>query len=105
METFDIILDADGELQVTSDGDFVTGDNANNLIYYLLVSYPGHYRTAQNSNVGIGIQSYLNSAKTRSQIETAITRGLKNDVFPRPLVDASGFPEIIVNKVKVRLGN
>lgn len=95
METHDIILN-DGQISVNADGDFSTGDNTNNLIYYNVVSHQGHYRAAPL--VGAGIDNYLNASILPTVIERKIKSSLKLDIFGEAEVNARDFPKIVINK-------
>jgi hypothetical protein len=103
METFDIILDSDGEL-IPENGDFKTGDNANNLISYLVQANKGEYK--EFPEIGVGIETYLNGIKNIQEIERDIINELKADVFPDPDVDMDDYPSIIrINKVSFELNS
>lgn len=96
METTDIILDNAGELQAVN-GDFKQGDNANNLIRYIVEASKGHYK--EFPLTGFGIHNYLNSNTNAQIIRRNLKVELTSDVFPNPFIDVSGFPsEIIINK-------
>jgi hypothetical protein len=95
MATHDIILDSNGSF-IAKDGDFLQGDNTNNLMYYNIISSVGHFRSAPL--LGVGITNYLNQDILPTVIERNIKSSLANDVFPKANVDASNFPEIIINK-------
>ena len=95
MDTFDIILDSSGEL-IEKNGEFFSGENDNNLIYYNVISHKGHYRTAPL--LGVGIDTYLLSNVLPTVIERDIKSNLANDIFPRSDVNARDFPTIIINK-------
>ena len=100
METFDIILDENGFIAV--DGDFKKGDNANNLIYYLVQANKGEYK--EFPEVGVGIDKYLNTTVNPQQIESDILKVLTSDVFSDPDVDMSDYPSTInINKNKIEL--
>lgn len=98
METFDILLDIDEELQATPGGDFVTGDCANKFIKYLVLAAPGHYKA--HPQVGVGIYNFVNANASPAQIERAIRLQLENDVFKRPKIDCSAFPTIRIDRVQ-----
>lgn len=96
--TDDIILDENSDF-INDNGDFKTGANDNNLIYYNIVSHEGHYRTAPL--LGFGLDRFLNANVISTSIERDIKSKLAADIFPRASVDASNFPEIVVNKTLV----
>lgn len=101
METFDIILDSDGEL-IEENGDFKTGDNANNLIRYIVEANKGEYK--EYPELGVGVLTYLNGIKNIQEIERDIINELKSDVFPEPDVDMEDYPSTIkINKVAFEL--
>lgn len=95
METFDIILTTDSGL-IEVDGDFFTGENDNNLMYYNVVSHQGHFRTSPT--LGAGVDSYLNENANGEIIARNIKTALAADIFDNAKVDASNFPTIIINK-------
>lgn len=97
METFDIILDSDGEF-IESNGDFKMGDNANNLIRYIVEANKGEYK--EYPLIGAGILRYLNGNKNIQEIERDIINELISDVFSNPDVDVDDFENgvIRVNK-------
>jgi len=100
METFDIILDENGLQEV--DGDFKQGDNANNIIKYIVNANKGEFKEFPNFGVGITLQ--LNGSKNIQEIERMIIDQLISDVFPDPDVDMSDYPSTIkVNKVSFEL--
>jgi hypothetical protein len=97
METFDIILDSTGSFQ-TLNNDFKAGDNANNLIKYIVNANKGEFKEAPSFGVGINLQ--INGIKNIQEIERDIINELVGDVFPNPDVDMDEFPSIIrINKV------
>jgi hypothetical protein len=97
METFDIILDSSGEFQDSND-DFKSGDNANNLIKYIISANKGEFKEAPSFGVGITLQ--LNGIKNIQEIERDIRNELISDVFPDPDIDMGEYPAIIrVNSV------
>lgn len=109
------LFDADWEIQVEKllppvvreadffvlDDDFKSGDPENQYIHYIVVSSPGHWK--EFPPVGVGIYKYLQSTIPTAYIQRAIRTQLENDVFSKPLVDASKFPNIIINSVVVEL--
>jgi hypothetical protein len=97
METFDIWLD-DNQGLVAQGTDFRTGFIDNNLIKYMVLGAPGHYKT--RPNIGVGIYSFINGNFATSQIERAIRIQLENDGFKQPKIDTSKFPIIYVNKTE-----
>lgn len=101
METFDILLDADEELQATLAGDFKTGDAANKYIKYIVLAAPGHYKMAPE--VGVGIYNYINANSSPAQIERAIRSQLEADVFKSPKIDARRWPVVYINKVELNV--
>jgi hypothetical protein len=102
METFDIILDG-GEL-IEENGDFKRGDNANNLISYIVQANNGEYK--EYPELGVGILTYLNGNKNIQEIERDIINELKADVFPDPDVDMDDYPSTIrINKVSFELNS
>lgn len=97
METFDIILDSSGELQELN-GDFLTGENDNNLIKYIVNANKGEFKESPSFGVGINLQ--LNGNKNVQEIERDIINELVSDVFTNPDVDMDEFPNVIrINKV------
>lgn len=102
METYDIILDSDGELQEVS-GDFKKGDNANNLLSYLIQANKGEYK--EYPLLGMGINNYLNDTKNPQQIKRDIRVQLSADVFPDADIDISEFPTIKINKTVIKIGD
>ena len=97
MATFDIILSTNGFEEV--DGDFKAGDNANNLLNYIVIANKGEYK--EFPLLGVGIDRYLNTSLNVQQIETNIIKELKSDVFLDPDVDMIDFEEnniISINK-------
>lgn len=98
METFDILLDTNEELQATPAGDFKTGDAANKYIKYIVLAAPGHYKMAPE--VGAAIYEFLNANASPAQIERAIRSQLENDVFKRPQINATRWPILYINKVQ-----
>ena len=91
----DIILTIDGQVQ-EQNGDFLTGVNDNNLMYYNVVSHKGHWRTAPT--IGAGVDKYLNASILPTVIERDIKSNLKNDVFGSAEVNAREFPKIVINR-------
>lgn len=81
--------------------DFKVGDNENQVIDYLIESSPGHWK--EFPTIGVAIWKYLQSVTDPQTIQRAIRVQLQNDIFPRPLVDARGFPVIIVNAIVIEL--
>lgn len=53
----DFLLDADGDLAVSADGDFVIGESSSQDIYSLLTASPGDYK--QHILAGVGLDNYL----------------------------------------------
>lgn len=98
MATNDIILDSDSNLQALN-GDFVTGENDNNLILYNVVSHVGHWRTSPL--IGGAIDEYLNSNTPASLIERNLKSSLSRDIFSKAEVNAKNFPDIVINKTIV----
>jgi hypothetical protein len=98
MSTFDIILDDDSNPQELN-GDFVTGENDNNLIYYNVVSHVGHYKTAPL--IGGAINEYLNSNTPAALIERNLKSSLARDIFPNAEVNAKNINDIVINKTIV----
>jgi hypothetical protein len=88
---------------IVSNDDFKPGDPENQYIHYILISSPGHWK--EFPPVGVGIFKYLQSTIPFAYIQRAIRTQLENDVFSKPLVDASKYPVIVVNSVVVRLEN
>lgn len=103
METFDILLDDDGELQVSADHDFKTGDAVNNYLRYILEAHPGNYK--EFPLLGVGVDRYLNSTANPQQLERNIRVQLENDVFKRPLIEVKNWPTLVINKTVVKVGN
>lgn len=101
METFDILLDDNEELQATVTGDFKTGDCANKYIKYIVLAAPGHYKMAPA--VGAAIYNYINANASPAQIERTIRLHLENDVFRRPKIDVSRFPVIKIDRVQFEI--
>lgn len=95
MEQFDIWLNDSQELQVEN-YDFKLGFIDNNLIKYIILAAPGHYK--MNPSVGANIYSFINSNSSPALIERAIRSQLEFDGFKKPEVDSSKFPIIRVNK-------
>lgn len=93
METFDIILDSTGSLQ-ENNSDFKTGDNANNLIRYIVDANKGQYK--EFPTLGVGIDRYLNGNKNIQEIERDINNELISDVFTEPDVDLSDYETGII---------
>lgn len=92
METSDIILDASGFQEVN--GDFKTGDNANNLLSYIVQAHPGAYK--EFPTLGVGIDSYLNGTENIQQIQSNIIQQISSDKpFPNPDVDLEDYPSTI----------
>ena len=101
METYDIILDDGGELQ-ESNGDFLSGENDNNLIRYLIEANKGEYK--EFPLAGLGIELLLNSNKNVQQINREIKKVLTGDVFTSPDIDLSEWPSrISLNRTRVEL--
>lgn len=97
METYDIILDNNGELQEVN-GDFKQGENDNNLIRYIVQATKGQYK--EYPLLGVGIEIFLNSNKNQQQIQREIRLQLISDVFPNPDIDVTEWPnKIRINKV------
>lgn len=99
--TFDILLDEITFDVVNIAGDFRTGNADNINQYAIVVSAPGHFK--EFPQVGVGIYSFLNGTAAQSYIERAIRVQMEADIYPNSLVDASGFPNIIVNAINVSL--
>ena len=93
--TNDIILDADSNPQELN-GDFVTGENDNNLMFYNVVSHVGHWKTSPL--IGGAVHSYLNSNTPAALIERNLKSSLSRDIFSKADVNAKDFPDIIINK-------
>ena len=98
MATFDIILDDESNPQEIN-GDFVTGENDNNLIYYNVVSHVGHWKTAPL--IGGAIDEYLNSNTPAALIERNLKSSLARDIFALAEVNAKNLPQIVINKTIV----
>ena len=88
---------------VEANDDFKTGETDNAAIGYIVVSSPGHWK--EFPALGVGIFKYLYSTLTPAEIERAIRIQLTSDIFKNAFVDAKGFPEIIVNKIRIRLND
>ncbi len=102
METFDILLDVDGELQVNADYDFKTGDAVNNYLGYILQAHPGNYK--EFPLLGVGIEKYLNTSVNPQQLERAIRVQLESDIFEKPLIDVRAWPTLVIDKTMIQLG-
>lgn len=102
METFDILLDDDGELQVNADNDFKTGDAVNNYLRYIIEAHPGNYK--EFPLLGVGIEKYLNTTVNPQQMERAIRVQLESDIFTNPLIDVRSWPTIVIDKTVIQLG-
>lgn len=100
METFDIILDSDSEF-INSGGDFKSGLNDNNLIYYAIVSKPGDEKEFPLK--GSGAEKYLLGKSDAQIIKRDFISQLTADVFTKPQVDVSEFPKININKIEITL--
>jgi hypothetical protein len=83
------------------DDDFLAGDPENQVIEYLILSSPGHWK--EFPPIGVGIWYYLQGAATIGEIQRAIRKQLVNDIFEAPLVDTKKFPIIVVNSIVVEL--
>lgn len=95
METFDIWLDDNQEL-VVQGTDFRTGFIENNLIKYIVLAAPGHYKA--RPNIGVGIYNFVNGNFSNTQIERAIKLQLEGDGMKNPRIDLTRFPTIYINK-------
>lgn len=83
--------------------DFKFDDTENAAISYIVLSAPGHWK--EFPALGVGIFKYLHSTSTPAEIERAIRIQLNSDIFKNAFVDAKNFPEIIVNKLRVKLND
>lgn len=81
--------------------DFKAGEAQNQFIHYLVVSAPGHWK--EFPTIGAAVIQFLAATVPAATIQRAIRVQLTNDVFPNPLVDATGFPVIIINDVVVEI--
>jgi len=81
--------------------DFTVGEPENQYIEYLLFSSEGHWK--EFPTIGVNLWQYLQGNTSPQIIESKIKRNMQADVFKNPLVDASAFPVIKVNKVIVEL--
>jgi hypothetical protein len=81
--------------------DFKPGEADNLYIQFILVSSPGHWK--EFPLVGVGLHNYLQGTLQPQVIQRAIREQLERDIFQRPLIDVSGFPTIIINKVSLTL--
>lgn len=92
MATFDIILDSDQNF-IEKDGDFLTGANDNNLIFYLISANKGNWK--EFPLLGAEITKLLNGNENPQEIERRIIEALTSDVFPNPDVDMTEYPPTI----------
>jgi hypothetical protein len=101
METYDIKLDATTqELVADAAGDFVAGENDNEMIRDCVESVAGEWK--EFPLFGVGILQYLNAQVTPQEIASIIIRQLKSDVFSRATIDVSGWPnEIFIDKQRI----
>lgn len=81
--------------------DFKTGEADNQYIGHIVESSVGHYK--EFPTLGVGIFKYLNGTASAAQIERDIRIQLKSDVFTNPLVNAKNFPEIVVNRIIIKV--
>jgi len=89
----DILLDSDQELQDDGNGDFLVGDASNQLMSYLILSHPGHWK--EFPLVGFGIRDYINATVDQYEIEQGIKEQLRGDIFKKAVVNGDDWPDEI----------
>jgi hypothetical protein len=92
----------DGDFTPTIDGDFLGGVADNNLIQYIIVSAPGHWK--EFPLIGVAIFQFLQGTQSNQVLTRAIRLQLESDIFKKPFIDSSKFPVIRVNAIQFELG-
>jgi hypothetical protein len=90
MNTYDILVDTNINLQADSTGmDVISGDGGNQQIYFIIQSSPGHWKWLPQ--LGVGIWQYLNGTASATEIERAIRVHVESVGFRNVNIDASTF--------------
>ena len=84
----------DRDFQEKND-DFLSGDADNQVIERIILSSPGHWK--EFPVIGIGIWNYLQGTQSAQVLQRNIQVQLKADIFPKPYVDVSRWPTVIIN--------
>jgi hypothetical protein len=87
---------------VELNNDFLSGNADNNLIQYIIVSSPGHWK--EFPLIGVAIFNFLQGTQSNQVLTRAIRSQLESDIFKKPFVDSGKFPVIRVNSVEFELG-
>jgi hypothetical protein len=98
MEQFDIWLDDNQEIQVENN-DLKLGIIDNNVIKYIILAAPGHYKLYPT--VGANIWQFVNGNYTPAKIERAIRSQLEADIIKNPDINIRDFPTMYINKLKI----
>lgn len=88
------------DFQVFND-DFLAGDADNQTIERIILSSPGHWK--EFPIIGIGIWNYLQGTQSSQVLARDISVQLKADIFPKPYVDVSRWPTVIINNTTFEL--
>ena len=103
MEANDFLLDDDGDLQITSNGDFKIGLSDRQHITDIIRSNVGWWK--QYPLIGVGIMNYLNSSGKEQQLEREIKIQLQSDGYnvdkPKISYDANGLMNITPNAMRL----
>lgn len=102
MAQISLLLDGNQELQATATGGFLVGNVDNNLMKYICMACPGHWK--MSPELGPNLYKYSNTSSPGAKIERDIRKHLEADVFVRPAIDVSAFPTIYVNKLQMNVG-
>lgn len=75
----DILLDDDGDIAVSADGDFKVGESDDQHIELLINTYPGNWK--EFPTAGVGIRDYILSAGKTNILKRSINVQLAADGY------------------------
>jgi hypothetical protein len=96
----DFLLDKDGDLTFTKDGDFAVGASDATHITHILEAYVGWYR--ESILTGLGILDYLHSAGAGAELKRNAQLQLEADNYKLTTIKVSKELELEINAERIR---
>ena len=87
----DILLDEDGDIDVSADGDFKVGESDEQHIMLLINTYPGNWK--EFPTAGVGIRDYILSAGQTNLLKRSINVQLSADGYRNITTQLRGNPD------------